>query len=177
VRTGSPTKRGCCRPLVVWSQAPHQYLGPCKKAYAIHTDQKTESADQVVRTSSPAIGWCCGLCGEKANFHAQRERERERERGCTTSQHIESRNGEDPRPARADGMYQADTVWNEHHSYRRAAHRGVGMIRETQRWRHDLSKHKLNMSVIETWSLETATETRQTSLLKSVPWLPLIGHK
>ena len=45
-------------------------------------------------------------------------RERKRERGCTASQHIESRNGEDPRSARADGMYQADTVWNEHHSYR-----------------------------------------------------------
>ena len=104
--------------------------------------------------------------GRQISMH--RERERKRERGCTASQHIESRNGEDPRPARADGMYQADTVWNEHHSHRRVAHQGVGMIRETQRWRHDLSKHKLNMSVIETWSLETATETRQTSLLKSV---------
>ena len=59
-------------------QVPHQYLVPCKEAHAIHADQKTESADRAVRTSSPAIGWCCGLCGKKANFHAQRERERER---------------------------------------------------------------------------------------------------
>ena len=161
MRTGFPAKRGCCRPLVVWSQVPHQYLVLCKEAYAIHADQKTESADRAVRTSSPAIGWCCGLCGEKANFHAQREREREREAVQPAS--ILRAKTERIRDQQGLMVCTKQTPFGMS-----TIATGVCMIRETQRWRHDLSKHKPNMSMIETWSLETATETKQTSLLKIV---------
>ena len=68
-----------------------------------------ESTDRTVRTSFPAIGRCCGLCGEKEHLHFPAERER----GCTASRHIESRYGEDPRLSRADGTCIIDTAWNE----------------------------------------------------------------
>ena len=99
VRTGSPSKRGCCRSLVVWSQAPHQYLVSHKEAYAIHTDQKgtqTESTDRAVRTSSPGAVDCAVRRQISPQRERERERERESEKGCTASQYIESRNGEDP---------------------------------------------------------------------------------
>jgi len=84
----------------------------------------------------PTTGRCCGLCGEKEHFPAERERERERERSCTTSRHIESRQGE------VHGQRGRRYVSNRHRSesaqhYRQAAHRGVRMIRETERRRRD----------------------------------------
>ena len=123
VRIGSLTERGCCRPLVVQSQVLHQDLVPCNEPCASMTDQKklrSASAEWMVRTSFPTIGPCCGLCGEKDDFPTERERERK-----------------DLQPARADGTCHAGTAQNKHHSYRRAMHRGIGVIRGTQQRRCD----------------------------------------
>ena len=97
MRTVSPAERGCCRQQSVY----------------INVDQnetQAEGTDQAVRTSFPAIGQGCGLRGKKEHFPT------ERERGCTTSQHIESRHGEGPRPARADGKIgMSTTATDEQH--------------------------------------------------------------
>ena len=84
VRTGSPAERGCCRPQ------RSVYI------YADLNETLAESADRTVRTSFPTIGRYCGLCGEKEHFPAEREREKLYYQPALD---IESRNGEDPRPA------------------------------------------------------------------------------
>ena len=55
-RTSSPTKRWCCRPLAVRTQAPHQDVA---KRSACQEPGVREHRP-AVRTSSPAIGRCCG---------------------------------------------------------------------------------------------------------------------
>ena len=84
MRTGLPAERGCCRPLVVRSMVPQQYLVPRNEACAVYADQKgtqDESADRAVRTSSLATctGRCFGLLRRERRLP---RRKRERERGC-----------------------------------------------------------------------------------------------